>query len=65
METPNDHCVRVLYESSYPHGTGKHQAEVLARGDGSPEHWLEVYRAALMAAGYSVALAERLVFRDD
>lgn len=65
METPNDHCVRVLYEARYPHATGKHQSEVLARGDGSPEHWLETFRAALIAAGFSMSMAQRLGFRDD
>lgn len=61
----NAHCIRVLYEAHYPHATGKHTAEVLARGDGSPEHWLHTFRAALVAAGYSVETAKRLELRDD
>jgi len=63
--TPQDHCVRVLYEARYPHATGKHDVEVLARGDGSPEHWLEVFRAALIAAGFSLTMANRLSFDDE
>jgi len=63
-EVRESHCIRVLYEAHYPHATGKHTAEVLARGDGTLNHWLKTFRAALISAGYQMDVAKRLQFED-
>lgn len=61
----SSHCVRVLYEAQYPHATGKHTAEVLARGDGTLQHWVKTFQAALVAAGFALETAKRLELRDE
>jgi len=63
-EKKESHCIRVLYEQSFPHATGKHTAEVLARGDGTLNHWLKTFRAALISAGFQMDVAKRLKFDD-
>lgn len=59
-EKSESHCIRVLYEAHYPHASGKYTGEVLGRGDGTLEHWLQVFRAALVNAGFSIETAKRL-----
>ncbi len=58
------HSVTVTINGKYPHGERQH-ASVTMAGDGNIEHMLDVFRAALIAAGFSALCASRLDFKED
>ena len=58
------HTITITISGNYPHGNKQH-ASVSMGGDGGIEHMLDAYRAALVAAGFSVELAKRLELSDD
>lgn len=50
------HFVQITVTGTYPHG-GKQQASVSLSGDGGLDHMIEAFKAALVAAGFSVQTA--------
>ena len=54
------HTITITVVGKYPHGDNKQHASVTMSGDGNIEHMLNAFRTALVAAGFSVSLAERL-----
>jgi hypothetical protein len=55
----NTHSVTVIVCGNYPHGQKQH-AKVEIAGDGSLDHVIDAFRAALVAAGFSVGVAQQL-----
>jgi hypothetical protein len=53
------HSVTVTVNGKYPHGEKQH-ATVTMSGDGSLDHMLSTFRAALLAAGFSADIAAKL-----
>lgn len=53
------HTVTITVTGNYPHG-GKQHASVTMAGDGGLEHMLDIFRAALVAAGFSTKTVESL-----
>jgi hypothetical protein len=59
------HTIEVAYAADYPDGV-RHLSRVSVSGDGSLDHALDTFRAALVAAGFAASVAERLdVLADD
>ena len=61
MDTAYEHShkVTVSVVGSYSHGP-RQRVEVSIAGDGSLDHMIEVFRAALVAAGFSAETAAQL-----
>ena len=53
------HTVTVTVTGNYAHGPKQH-ATVMMAGAGDVEHMLDAFRAAMVAAGFSTALAAKL-----
>lgn len=53
------HVVEITISAAYPHG-GKERASVSISGDGGLEHMMEAFKTALVAAGFSMALAAKI-----
>lgn len=51
------HTVTITVTGNYPHGSKQH-ASVTMAGDGGLDHMLDIFRAALVAAGFSTRTAE-------
>lgn len=58
------HRVTITVTGRYAHGREQEHATVTLAGDGSLDHMLDAYRAALVAAGYSPDTARRLEVCD-
>jgi hypothetical protein len=59
------HRITVTVAGRYLHGKEQEQATVTIAGDGSIDHALETFRAALVAMGFSPAVAGRLALEGD
>lgn len=53
------HTVTIAVSGNYPHGAKAH-ASVTLSGDGGLDHMIEAFKTALVAAGFSLAVAARL-----
>lgn len=53
------HKVEITITGDYPSGS-KQRATVAIAGDGGIEHMLEAFRAALVAAGFSLETAKKI-----
>ena len=53
------HTVTITVTGKYPHGSREHCSVTLA-GHGDLDHMIEAFKAALVAAGFSVATAAKL-----
>ena len=53
------HTITIEVTGRYPHGLAQ-SAMVRISGSGDLDHMLETFRAALVAAGFSSGMAERL-----
>ncbi len=53
------HSITVTVTGLYQHGVQQHATLTMA-GDGSLDHALDTFKAALVAMGFSAALAEKL-----
>lgn len=58
------HKIEITITGNYPHGQKQH-ATVSVSGDGSIEHMLDTFRAAMVAGGYSTEMAQRLKIEGD
>lgn len=59
--TDKSHAIKIDVSARYPHG-GTESAVVSVQGFGDETHFLTVFRAALVAAGFSSETANRLDF---
>jgi hypothetical protein len=50
------HKVEITISGNYPHGTKQHSS-VSISGDGGLDHMIEAFKAALIAAGFSIDTA--------
>lgn len=61
---PNDdrasHTVTITVAGRYPHGKEQQLSWVTVAGDGSLDHMLDTFRAALVAAGFAPSTAGAL-----
>lgn len=55
---PRTYTVRIEYQDK---GRRDPRVEILTEGDGGIDHWLDTFRAALVAAGFAVNTARRVV----
>ncbi len=53
------HKVTITVEGNYPHGHKQH-SQVSILGTGDLDHMFEAFKAALVAAGFSLDVAKRL-----
>lgn len=53
------HTVEIIITGNYPHGQKQH-ASVKMRGNGDLDHMTEAFKAALVAAGFSLEVAAKL-----
>lgn len=53
------HKVDVTISGNYPHGYKQH-ASISISGDGSLDHMMEAFKAALLAAGFAMDTAKKL-----
>lgn len=53
------HSVEITITGNYPHGQKQH-ARVQMSGDGGLDHMIEAFKAALVAAGFSLQTASSL-----
>jgi hypothetical protein len=53
------HTIEVSISADYPDGV-RHRSSVSVSGDGSLDHAIDTFRAALVAAGFAASVAERL-----
>ncbi len=58
------HAITVVVSGRYPHGREQPQASVTVNGDGGIGHALDAFRAALVAMGFSAAVAGRLTVEE-
>jgi hypothetical protein len=61
--TTNTHTVAVTITGQYPHGA-QPRASVTVAGDGSIDHMLDAFRAALVAAGFAAQTAAQLTIAE-
>lgn len=54
------HKVEISISGNYPHGAKQH-AFVSISGDGGLDHMIDAFKAALIAAGFSMDTAKKLV----
>lgn len=55
------HTISIRTDYRYRHGdTEKRTASVTVDGDGDLDHYIETFRAALVAAGFALATAAQL-----
>ena len=54
------HIVEVTVTGQYPHGKQAEHAKVRIAGQGDWDHFREVFKAALVAAGFSAGFAAKL-----
>lgn len=59
MNDDMTHTVTITVTGDYPHGPKQH-AQVTVSGDGGLSHMIESFRAALVAAGFSMDAARNL-----
>lgn len=59
MEDDLTHEVTITITGNYPHGKKQH-AQVVVAGNGDLDHMIEVFKAALIAAGFSMDTAKKL-----
>lgn len=50
------HTIEIKITGNYPHGS-KQQASISISGNGGIGHMAEAFKAALIAAGYSIEIA--------
>lgn len=53
------HKIDITISGNYPHGSKQH-AHVSLSGDGGMDHMMEAFKAALIAAGFSMDTAKKL-----
>ena len=53
------HKVEITISGNYPHGNKQH-AMVSLSGNGGLDHMIEAFKAALIAAGFSIGTAKKL-----
>lgn len=53
------HSIEITITGNYPHGQTQH-AKVQMAGDGGLDHMIEAFKAALVAAGFSLGTAASL-----
>ncbi len=53
------HTITIAVTGNYPHGQKQHSS-VTVSGDGSLDHMLDAFKAALVAAGFSPETAAKL-----
>lgn len=53
------HKIEITISGNYPHGSKQH-AMVSLSGDGGLDHMIEAFKAALVAAGFSMDTAKKL-----
>ncbi len=53
------HSIEITIMGNYPHGQKQH-AKVQMSGDGGLDHMIEAFKAALVAAGFSLEAAASL-----
>lgn len=56
----NTHILTIEASGHYIHGDPVPRVRITAHGDGGIEHWLNTFRAALVAAGYAMGTAKRV-----
>jgi hypothetical protein len=54
------HRITITLHGLYPHGKEHEHASVTMAGDGSLDHFVDAFRAALVAAGVSASTAALL-----
>lgn len=59
------HILTITMTGIYAHGKEHEHATVKIAGDGSLDHAVDAFRAALVAMGFSAGVAERLDVRED
>lgn len=59
------HTVTVTVTGKYPHGQQQVHASVTVAGDGSLDHMIDAFQAALVAAGFATDTAGRIGVRDE
>lgn len=60
----NSHTIEVVITSRCTH-IGTSSARVSLDGDGDIDHFLDSFRAAMIAAGFGAATAGRLTLAED
>lgn len=58
------HKIDIMISGNYPHGNKQHSM-VSVSGDGGLKHMIEAFKAALVAAGFSLETAKKLDRLDD
>lgn len=53
------HEVEITINGNYPNGTKQH-ARISISGDGGLDHMIEAFKVTLIAAGFSMDIAEKL-----
>jgi len=53
------HKIEITITGNYPHGSKQH-ASISISGDGGLDHMIESFKAALIAAGFSMETAKKL-----
>ena len=53
------HKIEITITGNYPHGSKQH-ASISISGDGGLDHMIESFKAALIAAGFSMETATKL-----
>lgn len=61
----NSHILTIEASGHYIHGDPVQRVRITAHGDGGIEHWLDTFKAALVAAGYAMDTAKRVQLVED
>ena len=64
MDDTLAHTIKIEVTGRYPHGNMQHCAVEMS-GTGDLEHFIDAFRAVLVAAGFSVETAGRVGMRDE
>ena len=64
MDYTPTHSITVVVTGRYPHGREHAHASVTVNGDGSLEHAIDTFQAALVAMGFAPDTAARLNVRE-
>jgi hypothetical protein len=57
------HKIEIIISGNYTHGPRQY-ASVTMGGDGGLDHMIEAFKAAMVAAGFSLETAKKLEFFD-
>lgn len=64
MDDTRTHAITIVVTGRYPHGRENPHASVTVNGDGSIDHAVDTFQAALVAMGFAPDTAGRLAIRE-